>query len=152
MKPILLALCTIMICPMLWAQKVNLNKDLNCEGAWRFTYVSDGLKEPEKVVLLDLSMRKLRTLEVDDLLKFPNLECLDISYNHFTDLPKDLVLLKNVRYLNIAGNNYLKRVPVELLRQMPGLRVLDVSDQMNWKKADLEALKKQLPGVRVLLE
>lgn len=55
-------------------------------GYRTFFSIEEGLKEPQAVQWLSLSQRELKQVP-KDLLKFPNLKVLDLSYNELTSLP-----------------------------------------------------------------
>lgn len=119
-----------------------------CPNVKRYSYLEEALKEPEMVVKLDLSMRKLKVLS-PEISKLKNLRCLDISYNHLTSLPSELAQLKNLTYISLSGNNYMKQLP-SVLKTIPNLKVLDLTDIQLWTPAQYEAAKKMLPNVKII--
>ena len=56
----------------------------------------------------------------------PQLEILNISHNHFVNIPKEIFLLKSLARL-IASNNAIKYLPMEMWAA-PSLKILDLSD------------------------
>ncbi|WP_281615143.1 hypothetical protein [Flammeovirga sp. SubArs3] len=73
-----------------------------------FHDLSSAIKKPYKVRVLDLSNRALNTLP-KEVSTFPNLECIDISYNQFTSLPEGLLQM-DLKVLFINGND-IKSLP-----------------------------------------
>lgn len=127
----------------------SFNKPLDlCPDLQSYTNLEEALKEPDNVLKLDLSMLKLTSVP-KEIGKFPNLECLDLSFNRISDLPPEIVNLKKLKYLDLTGTNYMAKLP-EVLKQLPSLQVLNVSDHRLWKPAQYEAAKKMLPNVKVI--
>ncbi len=56
----------------------------------------------------------------------PQLEIINISHNHFTDIPKGIFKLKSLARL-VAMANHIKTLPMEMW-SAPSLKVLDLSD------------------------
>ena len=67
----------------------------------------------ERLKILDLSHNKISTIPMNLLTNTPILENLDISFNLVSEVPMGLVLLKNLKILNLGGN-YFKRLPTFL--------------------------------------
>lgn len=67
------------------------------------------LKNPEKVLTLDLSNKNLETIPAA-VLKFTNLKELNLSGNRLTNLPYYIVELENLEILDISKMPYLNLV------------------------------------------
>ena len=151
MKKLLLLLSTfalIEINPVMFGF-ATISTDL-CEDAETYYGLDEALKEPEKVIKLDIAMQKL-TLLSPDISKLVNLECLDLSFNRISDLPAEFAELKKLRYLNLAGTRYLPRLP-KILTELPNLEIVDLRDHPEWKAAQFEEAKKMLQNVKVIVE
>lgn len=121
-------------------------------GYYEYDSMEDALKEPPKVTSLDLGMRhpKLTTLPTA-IGQLTNLECLDASYNRIGSLPPEVKNLKKLKYLNLAGNRYLTKLP-EVLKELPNLETVDLTGIPEWSAATCEAARKALPNVKVLTD
>lgn len=126
---------------------VDMISDCVSEGE-TFYSLSEALKNPEEVKKLDISMNKLKIIP-GDIGKLTNLECLDLSFNTFSTLPKELVLLKKLKYLNIAGTRYMPKVP-DVVFKIKSLEILDIQDHPEWNKAIFDAAVAKLPKVKVI--
>ena len=74
-----------------------------------FTLMEEALQNPEKVYRLKLRKKKFKIFPVD-VLKFNNLQELDISKNQIKELPKELDKLQNLQVLNVSCNK-LSQLP-----------------------------------------
>tara|TARA_B100001758_G_C18214059_1_gene506672 strand:- start:394 stop:840 length:447 start_codon:yes stop_codon:yes gene_type:complete len=127
---------------------VDMISDCVSEGE-TFYSLSEALKNPEEVKKLDISMNKLKIIP-GDIGKLTNLECLDLSFNTFSTLPKELVLLKKLKYLNIAGTRYMPKIP-DVVFKIKSLEILDIQDHPEWNKAIFDDAVAKLPKVKVIL-
>jgi len=127
----------------------TISADL-CEDAETYYGLDEALKEPEKVIKLDIAMQKL-TLLSPDISKLVNLECLDLSFNRISDLPAEFAELKKLRYLNLAGTRCLPGLP-KILTQLPNLEIVDIRDHPEWNAAKFEEAIKMLQNVKVIVE
>ena len=82
--------------------------------------IEDGIKEPLKVKVLDLTSMGYKTLP-KDIFRFKNLENLSLYHNNLKALPKDMVKFKNLKELSLEKN------PIRTLSKqicaMPNLKV-----------------------------
>ena len=125
--------------------------DINhCEGEDTYYSMEDALKEPEKVIKLDIAMLKLTSIS-PDIAKLVNLECLDLSFNRISTLPPEFAELKKLRVLNLAGTRFMAKVP-DVLAKLPSLEELDIRNHPEWKGTQFEDAKKMLPNVKVITE
>lgn len=121
----------------------------HCEDEETYYKLSEALKEPEKVIKLDIAMKKLTKIS-PDIGKLTNLECLDLSFNRISDLPAEFSELKKLRFLNLTGTRYLPGLP-KVLSELPGIEVIDISDHPEWSPAQFENAKKMLPDVEFII-
>ncbi|MBL0330482.1 MAG: leucine-rich repeat domain-containing protein [Bacteroidetes bacterium] len=77
-----------------------------------FTSLEDALKNPEKVIKLELRRKKLKSFPME-ILKFPNLQYLDLTKNDIKELPAEIAQLKNLQYFSISKNG-LEEFPPEI--------------------------------------
>jgi hypothetical protein len=116
-----------------------------CPDKGSYWNLEDALKEPEKVISLNLSLHKLTELPVE-IEKFINLECLDVSYNDFTDFPVQITKLKKLRYLKMSGLTKLEYLP-RILKRIPSLKVIELSEYPLWKDYQYDDAERFLPNV-----
>ncbi|MFH1322183.1 MAG: leucine-rich repeat domain-containing protein [Bacteroidota bacterium] len=121
-----------------------------CEDAETYYDLGEALKEPEKVIKLDIAMQKLTQIS-PDIGKLYNLECLDLSFNRIPDLPPEFANLKKLKYINLTGTRYMPKLP-GILKELPNLEVVDLRDHPEWSPAQFEDAKKMLPDVKIITE
>ncbi|PON64115.1 LRR domain containing protein [Parasponia andersonii] len=63
------------------------------------------------------------------LVELQHLECLDLSYNDFIEIPKFIGAFTRLRYLNFSENPLVGNIPSEL-GNLTELRVLDLSNRL----------------------
>lgn len=68
-----------------------------------YTSLAEALKNPDKVVKLELRKQKLKTFP-KDIFKFKNLQWLDLGKNNLKELPDSIELLTQLQYLNVSRN------------------------------------------------
>lgn len=121
-------------------------------GYYAYDSLEEALKAPEKVTSLDLGMQHPKLITLPPAIgQLTELECLDASFNRIGSLPGEMKHLKKLRYLNLAGNRYLSRLP-EVLKELPALETVDLTGIPEWSTATCEAARKVLPGVTVLTD
>lgn len=77
-----------------------------------YTSIEAAMKDPEKVIKLELRKKRLKSFPME-LLKFPNLQYLDLSKNDIKDLPSEIGQLKNLQYFAISKNG-LQDLPLQI--------------------------------------
>ena len=93
------------------AQKVLLDS-LTLDTMRAYTNLEEALKNPEKVIKLELRKCKLKSFPME-ILKFTNLQYLDLSKNSIKEIPVEISQLKNLQYFAISKNN-LQEFPPQI--------------------------------------
>lgn len=116
-------------------------------GNW-FDTMEEAKQKPNEVYYLDLSLQKLKTFPVE-IFNFPNLKELHLPYNYWSSLPATgWERLTKLEILDLSGNYYLNKLPVDGLAQLKALRSLLLKDnKLNAGEADKVA--KALPNAKV---
>jgi Leucine-rich repeat (LRR) protein len=115
-------------------------------AAPEFTSVESSLKEPSKVLKVNLSYNGLTDFPLE-VLRCTNVRVLDVSNNGLTTLPDEIATLPNLQKLVIATNGF-RKVPA-CIEKIKSLKVLDLSqNQIPFK--DLERLRAALPNVQII--
>jgi Leucine-rich repeat (LRR) protein len=127
----------------------GVNEDYCPSTAPTLYSMEEALAAPAKAEKLDISMLKLKAIPAS-IGQLENLVCLDLAFNLISTLPPEITKLKKLQYLNLAGTRYMAKVPVELLKQLPSLKVLNIADHPEWPAARFEEVKKALPNVKVI--
>ena len=102
---LLLVFCT----SKLFSQTVLLDS-LTLDTMRAYTSLEEALKNPEKVIKLELRRKKLKSFPME-ILKFPNLQYLDLTKNDITELPTEISQLQNLQYFSISKNGLLEFPP-----------------------------------------
>lgn len=145
-----------------------LNAEQLQRAQW-FYSMTEAMRDPSKVYKLSLTRQKLKRLPMDVIMRFPNLQVLNVSQNKIKEIPDEITRLKNLQIL-ILHHNKLRNMPAGMrdlneLRelylgynkfiQMPAwvgglgkLRRLDLtSNQLTL--LDIEQVQKRLPRCEV---
>ena len=134
------------------SSSISYAQDNPCAQELPYTSIEEGLEEPEKVIYLDLAMQHPKLTSIPkEVALFPNLVCLDVSFNRVASIPDEIKQCKNLQTLILAGNRYLAKMP-EVLKDVASLKTVDVSDIPEWsveKRAEAKAL---LPVVNVITD
>ncbi len=77
-----------------------------------YTSIESAMKDPEKVIKLELRKKRLKSFPME-ILKFPNLQYLDLSKNDIKDLPVEIGQLNNLQYFAISKNG-LQELPLQI--------------------------------------
>jgi Leucine-rich repeat (LRR) protein len=96
----------------IFAQQPPLLDSLTLDTMTAFTSLEEALKNPEKVIKLELRRKKLKSFPME-ILKFPNLQYLDISKNSIKELPAEIGELKNLQFLVISRNS-IEELPPQI--------------------------------------
>lgn len=94
-----------------FSQSVLLDS-LTLDTMRAYTSLEEALKNPEKVIKLELRRKKLKSFPME-ILKFPNLQYLDLTKNNIKELPAEISQLKNLQYFSIS-KNVLEEFPPQI--------------------------------------
>ena len=89
-----------------------------------YTDLQTALKNPEKVVKLELRKQKFKTFP-PEIWQFPNLQYLDLSKNQITEVPDSISKLKNLQVLHLSRNK-IEFLPREI-GDLTNLMILDIN-------------------------
>jgi len=120
----------------------QLLDSLALENLEAYENLDSALKHPDKVIKLVLRKDRLKEFP-KDILRFPNLQYLDLSKNQIKELPSNIDTLTNLRML-ILSKNDIGYLPKEIGR-LKNLICLNVNQN------ELEALPAQLGNLNDLL-
>jgi Leucine-rich repeat (LRR) protein len=76
------------------------------------TSISDAMKDPDKVIKLELRKKRLKTFP-KEIFQFKNLQYLDLSKNNIVEIPASISELKNLQVL-ILSKNEIETLPKEI--------------------------------------
>lgn len=123
-----------------------------CSGETKYKSMESALAEPEKVKYLDLSMTRPKLTSIPkEIAQLPNLTCLDVSFNQVSSIPDEIKQCKNLKTLILSGNRYLVKMPA-VLKEVPSLELVDVTEIPEWNAAKKEEAKALLPDVKVITD
>ncbi len=123
-----------------------------CRDGKIFYDLEVALQHPEEVLILDLAMQDPKLTSVPPKVgQFPNLVCLDVSFNRISKIPEEITNCTKLRVINLAGNRYLGKFP-EVLKDLPNLEEVDFTAIPEWSEEKCQAAKETLPGVTVLTD
>lgn len=89
-------------------------------AAWCYS-LDEAMRNPEAVVKLSLTRRKLRQIP-EEVFRFRNLQVLNLSHNRLTSLPSEIGSLPNLQTLTLSHNRI--RVLPDTLRALGNLEHL----------------------------
>lgn len=121
--------------------KAQLLDSLTLDTLRGYTDIQEALKNPEAVTKLVLRKQHLKSFP-KEILKFKNLQYLDISKNSIAELPDSIFLLTNLQYLACSKTG-LKRLPKEIGK-------LTNLVYINFNQNDLETLPPQIGNLEKL--
>lgn len=104
--------------------QVALLDSLTLDTMQAFTSLEAGLKDPDKVIKLVLRKHKLKEFPMD-IVKFKNLQYLDLGRNNLKALPPELGGLGSLQVL-ILSRNSIESLPYEI-GQLKSLKILNVN-------------------------
>jgi Leucine-rich repeat (LRR) protein len=97
---------------------------INAQKTKLYLSLADALKQPEQVYKLSLVGKNLKEVPVS-IIKFKNLEFLDLRENQLTEIPKNICKLKNLTELRL-NDNKIKELPKSIGR-LTKLETLNLS-------------------------
>jgi Leucine-rich repeat (LRR) protein len=121
--------------------KAQLLDSLTLDTLRGYTDIQEALKNPEAVTKLVLRKQHLKSFP-KDILKFKNLQYLDISKNSIAELPDSIYLLTNLQYLACSKTG-LKHLPKEIGKLINLVYI-------NFNQNDLESLPPQIGNLEKL--
>ena len=128
---------------------VELDNDIMFSDNW-FSDLEKAKQNPDKVLYLDLALRKLKTFP-KEILTFKNVERLYLSVNYWSNIPDDIGTLSKLKIIDISSNYYLNYLPKEGLSGLKNLELLIIKDN-KLAAGEIEKVKKLLPGTRVVTQ
>ena len=93
----------VFLCCLVNVSQAQLLDSLTLELMPAYTSIEEAMKEPEKVIKLELRKQKLKTFPLE-IVKFKNLQYLDLSKNSIDELPEQIAELTNLQYFLISKN------------------------------------------------
>lgn len=135
-----LLMLSLFFCTKVKAQ-VELLDSLTLDTLTAYTSIADAMKDPDKVIKLELRKKHLKTFPKEIYL-FKNLQYLDLTKNEIKELPPEIDTLKNLQVL-ILSKNELETLPKEI----GGLKVLQY---LNVNQNDLTSLPAEIGGLHSL--
>jgi Leucine-rich repeat (LRR) protein len=136
---ILLVLLTYL--PLKTVAQTQLLDSLTLDTLTAFTNLSDALKDPEKVIKLELRKKKLKEFP-KEIFRFKNLQYLDLSKNSIGSIPPEIGELKDLQILILSKNN-IETLPPEI-GELKSLQYLNVNQN------DIESLPPQIGSLSSL--
>lgn len=122
--------------------KAQLLDSLTLDTTTAYTDLATALKNPEKVIKLELRKKNLKQFPLE-ILKFKNIQYLDLSKNKITELPEGIEELKDLQYLLLSKNKLVK-LPKQI-GELSQLKYLNVNQN------ELESIPAQLGKLENLL-
>lgn len=104
-------LLIIFACPRSYSQTPLLDS-LTLDTLTAFTSISEAMKDPDKVIKLELKRKKLKAFP-KEIFQFKNLQYLDLSKNDLTEVPPEIGELKDLQIL-ILSKNEIETLPKEI--------------------------------------
>jgi Leucine-rich repeat (LRR) protein len=83
--------------------KSQLLDSLTLDTIKAFESIEEALKQPDKVIKLELRKKKLKTFPVE-IFQFTNLQYLDISKNAIKEIPDSIEVLTQLQYFDASKN------------------------------------------------
>lgn len=109
--------------------------------------IEDALKNPENVFRLNLSNQKV-SIPTTVWSKFINLEYLSLKNDHLVDIPKEIFELKNLKILDLSGNDF-KILSNDFIK-LENLEELFLNDEKNMDLPKTLNLLGKLPKLKTL--
>lgn len=113
-----------------------------------FTDIKEALSNPDKVFKLNLSNQQLKQEDYSKLANFKNLQELNLSNDHLSEIPKSIFELRNIRVLNLSGNDF-KVIPKQIAN-LKNLEELFLESEPNLNIDRSLVQLKQLPNLKKL--
>ncbi len=131
----------IILCLFSQFGKAQLLDSLVLDTMSGFTDLHEALKNPDAVIKLVLRKQHLKSFP-KEILKFKNLQYLDVSKNSIEELPDSIGVLENLQYFACSKTG-LKRLPKDIGK-------LSNVTYLNFNQNDLEYLPPQIGNLEKL--
>lgn len=114
MKSIRIAilLTTLTFSKFCFAQQSTLLDSLTLDTIQAYTSLEEALKNPDKVIKLELRKKKLKNFP-KEIFQFKNLQYLDLSKNNIKEIPEEIEQLGSLQYLSLSKNK-IESVPKQI--------------------------------------
>lgn len=119
----------------------------NNDKAKEYTSLSDALKEPEKVVRLNLSNQKIN-LSNENWSKFINLEYLSLKNDHLKEIPSAILNLKSLKTIDLSNNDFTN-LP-EGFSNLTNLEEIYLNEEKNMNLPKTLTILSKLPKLKSL--
>jgi Leucine-rich repeat (LRR) protein len=111
-----------------------------------FSNIEEAAANAEKVLYLDLGLRKLKTFPAE-ILAFKNVKRLYLSVNYWSAVPNEIGELKALEILDLSSNYYLNTLP-EGIKNCTRLKELILKDN-KLNAGEVDKIKKLMPHITV---
>jgi len=140
--------------PTLFAQEqkgneVELDPNLMFSENW-FSDLESAKQNPDKVLYLDLSLKKLKSFP-REILTLKNLERLYLPYNYWTSIPEEIGTLTRLKVLDLSGNYYMNYLPKEGLSKLTNLQLLLIKDN-KLAGGEIAKVRSLLPNTKIVTD
>jgi len=113
----------------------------------RFTNFPDEILAYPTLKVLNVSFNRIRILP--DLSRLQNLEYLNFSDNRITDVDGSIGKMSNLEYLNLANNRQLKNISLEIGKLRNTLKILDIRNT-RIDESLVRQLTRELPNTNII--
>jgi Leucine-rich repeat (LRR) protein len=104
--------------------QTQLLDSLTLDTLKAYTSLEAALKNPDKVIKLELRKKKLKEFP-REIFKLTNLQYLDLSKNSIKEIPAEINQLKNLQYFAISKND-LDKLPAQI-GDLKNLQILNAN-------------------------
>lgn len=119
----------------------------NNDKTKEYTSLSEALKEPEKVVRLNLSNQDI-SITNHLWSKFINLEYLSLKNDHLKEIPLAITKIKSLKTIDLSGNDFSK-LP-DAFSNLVNLEEIYLNDEKNMNLPKTLSILSNLPKLKTL--
>jgi Leucine-rich repeat (LRR) protein len=112
-----------------------------------YTSLSDALKEPEKVLRLNLSNQDIN-ISNENWSKFINLEYLSLKNDHLKEIPSAISNIKSLKTIDLSNNDFTN-LPEEF-SNLTNLEEIYLNDEKNMNLPKTLSILSKLPKLKSL--
>lgn len=112
-----------------------------------YTSLSEALKEPEKVLRLNLSNQNIN-LSNENWSKFINLEYLSLKNDHLKEIPSAITNIKSLKTIDLSNNEFTN-LPEEF-SNLTNLEEIYLNDEKNMNLPKTLTILSKLPKLKSL--